>query len=242
MASSPSISTVYVQNLEERVKIPQLSGLLRTLFSEFGTVVDIVAKKNLKAKGQAFIVYDDPANAKSAIDELQGFKLFDKPMRLSLAKSRSDKSVEIASSSEVYELYKRNRLAEKDKRLVAEAADNERRSKQGHGQVTSSRLSKLSKPPVLKPTGPMTSQVVPDEYLPPNRTLFIQQIPDGYDVDALHAIYSRFEGFREIRFVPGRRGLAFVEYAGEQAAIAARESTSGMKLGESSLKVSFQRQ
>lgn len=104
---------MYVQNLEERVKIPQLSGLLRTLFSEFGTVVDIVARKNLKAKGQAFIVYDDPANAKSAIDELQGFKLFDKPMRLSLAKSRSDKSVEIASSSEVYELYKRNRLAEK---------------------------------------------------------------------------------------------------------------------------------
>ncbi|CCE34327.1 related to small nuclear ribonucleoprotein snRNP U1A [Claviceps purpurea 20.1] len=114
MASSPSISTVYVQNLEERVKIPQLSGLLRTLFSEFGTVVDIVAKKNLKSKGQAFIVYDDPANAKSAIDELQGFKLFDKPMRLSLAKSRSDKSVEIASSSETNALLQKQQTMNGD--------------------------------------------------------------------------------------------------------------------------------
>ncbi|KAG5925221.1 hypothetical protein E4U42_004439 [Claviceps africana] len=241
MASSSSISTVYVQNLEERVKIPQLSKTLRTLFSEFGTIVDIVAKKNLKAKGQAFIVYDDPANATSAIDELQGFELFDKPMKLSLAKTRSDRSVEMNSSPEVYEIHKRNRLAEKDKRLATEAADNERRAKQGHGQLTNSR-PKLSKPTGLKSTGPVASQVVPDEYLPPNKILFLQHIPDEYDTDALGAIFGRFEGFREIRSVPGRRGLAFVEYDGEQGAIAARESTSGMKLGESYLKVSYQRQ
>ncbi|KAG5985327.1 hypothetical protein E4U55_006099 [Claviceps digitariae] len=242
MASSPPICTVYVQNLEERVKIPQLSETLRTLFSEFGTIVDIVAKRNLKAKGQAFIVYNDPANATAAIDELQGFELFDKPMRLSLAKTRSDRSVEMNSSSEAYEIHKRDRLAEKSKRLASEAAENARRSKQGHGQVANNRPSKLSKPTSLKSTGPIASQVVPDEYLPPNKILFLQQIPEEYDVDALSAIYSRFEGFREIRFVPGRRGLAFVEYDGEQAAIAARESTSGMKLGDSSLKVSYQRQ
>ncbi|KAG5950523.1 hypothetical protein E4U53_004907 [Claviceps sorghi] len=242
MASSPSISTVYVQNLEERVKIPQLSETLRTVFSEFGNIIDIVAKKNLKAKGQAFIVYDDPANATSAIDELQGFELFDKPMRLSLAKTTSDRSVELKSSPEAYEIYKRNRLAEKDKRLATEAADNERRAKQGHAQATNSKPSKLSKPTGLKSTGPVASQVVPDEYLPPNKILFLQHIPDEYDVDALGAIFGRFEGFREIRFVPGRRGLAFVEYDGEQGAIAARESTSGLKLGESYLKVSYQRQ
>lgn len=95
------------------MKIPQLSETLKTLFSEFGTIVDIVAKKNLRAKGQAFIVFDDPANATAAIDELQGFELFDKPMRLSLAKTISDRSVELKSSSEAYEFHKRNRLAEK---------------------------------------------------------------------------------------------------------------------------------
>ncbi|KAG6000751.1 hypothetical protein E4U21_005033 [Claviceps maximensis] len=244
MSSNPLICTfsVYVQNLEERVKIPQLCETLRTLFSEFGTIVDIVAKRNLKAKGQAFIVYDDTSSAIAAIDELQGFEIYNKPMRLSLAKTRSDRSVELKSSSEAYEVHKRNRLAEKDKRLATEAAENERRFKQGQGQMANSRSIKLSKPTGLKSTGSLASQVVPDEYLPPNKILFLQQIPEEYDLDALSSIYRRFEGFREIRFVPGRRGLAFVEYDGEQAAIAARESTSGMKLGESFLKVSYQRQ
>lgn len=257
-----------MQNLEERIKTQQLSETLKTIFSEFGTIIDIVAKKNLRAKGQAFIVYDDPTSATDAIDELQGFELFDKPMRLSLAKTRSDKLVEMNSSPEAFESHKRNRIAEKgtrffapsyilsglaihwhcrdltysDKRMATEAADNERRSKRGPGQVTDSRLSKLSKPTGLKSTGPTASQVVPDEYLPPNKILFLQQIPEEYDVDALGAIFSRFEGFREIRFVPGRRGIAFVEYDGEQGAIAAKESTSAMRLGESSLKVTYQRQ
>lgn len=256
-----------MQNLEERVKIQQLSETLKSLFSEFGTVIDIIAKKDLKAKGQAFIVYDDPGSATDAIVELQGFELFDKPMRLSLAKTRSDRYIEMNSSSKAYEYHRKNRLAEKgiclfkymsiwlisrhgpqcglthlEKRVASEAADNERRSKRDLGQITNSRPSKLSKPTGLKATGPVASQVVPDEYLPPNKILFLQQIPVDCDVDALGAIYSRFEGFREIRVVPGRRGLAFVEYDSEQGAIAARESTSGMKLGDTSLKVSYQRQ
>jgi hypothetical protein len=70
----------------------------------------------------------------------------------------------------------------------------------------------------------------------------LQNVPDEYEVDALAVIFSRFEGFREIRLVPGRRGIAFVEYEAEQGAISAKESTSGMKLGDSTIKVTYQRQ
>lgn len=70
----------------------------------------------------------------------------------------------------------------------------------------------------------------------------MQNIPDDYDVDGLTAIFARFEGFREVRLVPGRRGIAFVEYDGEQGAIAAKENTSGMTLGEKNIKVTYQRQ
>ncbi|KAK2603926.1 hypothetical protein QQS21_003861 [Conoideocrella luteorostrata] len=241
MASSPPISTVYVQNLEERIKLQQLTETLRTIFSEFGNVVDIVAKKNLKAKGQAFIVFDHPGGATNAIDELQGFELFDKPMLLSLAKTQSDKTVEMNCSSEAYESHKRHRLLEKDKRLAVEAAEGERQSKRGPGPTTDVRSGKLVKPSGLKSTGPAASQVVPDEYLPPNKILFLQHIPEEYDADALGAIFDRFDGFREIRFVPGRRGIAFVEYGNEQGAIAAKENTAGMVLGETTLKVTYQR-
>lgn len=129
-----------------------------------------------------------------------------------------------------------------DKRLAIEAAEGERQSKRGPGPTVDVRPSKLSKPSGLKSSGPAASQVVPDEYLPPNKILFLQHIPEEYDSDALGAIFGRFEGFREIRFVPGRTGIAFVEYDGEQGAITAKENTTGMKLGETALKVTYQRQ
>ena len=83
---------------------------------------------------------------------------------------------------------------------------------------------------------------MPDEYLPPNKILFLQNAPDDYDVEALSNIFGRFEGFREIRLVPGRRGIAFVEYEAEQGAIAAKENAAGMTLGDKVIKVTYQRQ
>lgn len=102
-----------MQNLQERVKIETLVESLRTIFSEFGKVVDIVAKKNLKSKGQAFVVFDDPQNAHDAVEEIQGFELFDKPMRLAIARSQSDKTVEAKGSAEELEQHKRHRQEEK---------------------------------------------------------------------------------------------------------------------------------
>jgi RNA recognition motif-containing protein len=107
------LRSVYVQNLEERVKVDTLTEALRTIFSEFGNVIDIVAKTNLKAKGQAFVVFDDPESAHNAVEEVQGFELFDKPMNVAMARSKSDRTVEVNCSAEDVEAHKRHRLAEK---------------------------------------------------------------------------------------------------------------------------------
>ncbi|PBP17752.1 RNA recognition domain-containing protein [Diplocarpon rosae] len=162
----PPNATVYVRNLEERIKLPTISSSLKELFSEYGTVLDVVAKGNLKAKGQAFVVFDNVASAQQCIEEVQGFELFGKPMQLAFAKTRSDAFI-----------------------------------------------------------------------------LFLQNLPEDYDIDALTAIFGRFEGFREVRLVPGRRGIAFVEYDNEAGAITAKENTAGMSLSESqAMKVTYQRQ
>ncbi|KAF7545842.1 hypothetical protein G7Z17_g8875 [Cylindrodendrum hubeiense] len=243
MASGPPISTVYVQNLEERVKLETITEALRTIFSEFGNVVDIIAKKNLKAKGQAFVVFEDADSAQKAIEEVQGFELFDKPMRLALARSKSDKTVALNVSEEEFETHKRHRQAEKDKRKALEAAEEQRQlNKRGPGAVPDSRPAKTARPSGLKSTSAATSAVVPDEYLPPNKILFVQNLPDDYDIDALSGVFGRFDGFKEIRLVPGRRGIAFVEYEAEQGAITAKENTAGMSLGDKPIKVTYQRQ
>jgi RNA recognition motif-containing protein len=104
---------VYVRNLEERIKVDQLKEALTELFGEYGEIIDIVAKTNLKAKGQAFIVFDSTESAQKAIDEVQGFELFEKPMQLAFAKTRSDASVKRSGDEDEFESHKRRRLAEK---------------------------------------------------------------------------------------------------------------------------------
>lgn len=102
-----------MRNLEERIKPEPLKEALREIFSEYGNIIDIVAKKSLKAKGQAFVVFDDTESATQAIDEIQGFELFEKPMVLDYAKTWSDAAVKLQGSEEDYEAHKRKRLAEK---------------------------------------------------------------------------------------------------------------------------------
>ena len=102
-----------VSNLHERIKPEQLKEALTEIFSEYGNIVDLVAKRNLKAKGQAFIVFDEVEAASNAIEEVQGFELFEKPMSLDFARTKSDATVQREASDEEFEAYKRKRLAEK---------------------------------------------------------------------------------------------------------------------------------
>lgn len=102
-----------MRNLEERVKPEQLKTALAEIFSEYGNILDIVAKRNLKAKGQAFVVFESVESASNAIEEIQGFELFDKPMTLAYARTKSDATVKQEGTPDEFELHKRRRLAEK---------------------------------------------------------------------------------------------------------------------------------
>lgn len=102
-----------MQNLDEKTKIPDLIDTLRALFEDYGTIIDIVAKKNMKAKGQAFIVYETPEQAQTAIDEMIGFDLGGRTMRVSFAKTRSDATVKKDSGDQELEKHKEIRIAER---------------------------------------------------------------------------------------------------------------------------------
>ncbi|KAL8982240.1 MAG: hypothetical protein Q9205_003185 [Flavoplaca limonia] len=247
--TQPPNSTVYVKNLEEGIKIDDLKEALTEIFSEYGTVIDLIAKKNIRARGQAFVVFDDVESAERAIKEVQGFELFEKPMLLDYAKTRSDATVQKDGGEEEFELHKRRRLAEKERKQAQQAAEEQKKLKRpaiptAADAASSARPAKAARGAGLKSSNPAAGAVVPDEYLPPNKILFVQNLPEDYDVDGLTQIFGRFEGFREVRLVPTRKGIAFVEYEAEAGAISAKESTSGMGLGAESkaIKVTYQRQ
>jgi len=58
----------------------ELKRSLYYLFSQFGHILDIVAMKTMKTRGQAFIIFKDLASATAALRSLQGFPFYGKPM------------------------------------------------------------------------------------------------------------------------------------------------------------------
>ncbi|KAJ5246221.1 hypothetical protein N7468_001204 [Penicillium chermesinum] len=233
----------HVHNLEERIKIEQLTEALEEIFAEYGTILEIVAKKNLRAKGQAFIVYDSVESATRAIEEVNGFELFDKPMVLDYAKTRSDATVLREDGNEGLENHKKNRLAEKERRQAQEALEAQKKLKRPASTAEPARPAKTTKGAGLKSTSSTTTAVVPDEFLPPNNTLFLRDLPDDASEASLEAVFGRFEGYKEVRLVPGRKGIGFVEYVDEVSATVAKEATSGIPMGEHGqpIRVTFQR-
>jgi U2 small nuclear ribonucleoprotein B'' len=69
----PPNQTIYVRNLNEKVKKQELRQSLYEAFSQFGRVVDVVALKTTRMRGQAFIAFEDIASATNALRGLQGF-------------------------------------------------------------------------------------------------------------------------------------------------------------------------
>ena len=51
--------TIYIQNMNEKIKKEDLRKSLYVLMSQFGQVLDIVALKTMKMRGQAFVVFKE---------------------------------------------------------------------------------------------------------------------------------------------------------------------------------------
>lgn len=57
-----------------------LKRSLYAIFSQFGQILDIVAMKTLKMRGQAFVIFKEISSATAAVRSMQGFPFYDKPM------------------------------------------------------------------------------------------------------------------------------------------------------------------
>lgn len=120
------------------------------------------------------------------------------------------------------------------KQAAAAAAEAAQAAKRPAADSLAERPAKTAKPAA-------TAGSVADEYLPPNKILFLRELPDSYGKAELAAIFQRYPGFKEVRLVPGRKGIAFVEYDAEEGAIAAKEATTGMQLEDKAIRVTYQK-
>ena len=177
------------------------------IFSQFGQILDIVALKTLKMRGQAFVIFKEIPSAVAAIKSMQGFPFYDKPMRIAFARTDSDMIAKLKGT-----------FQERPKKAPTE--------------------SKKAKKRAAKAEAAAQGRHVGDA--PPNQILFLTNLPEETNETMLSMLFNQFPGFKEVRLVPGRHDIAFVEFENELQSAAARDALQGFKITPTaSMKISF---
>merc|ERR1711962_304634 len=100
-------------------------------------------------------------------------------------------------------------------------------------------------PPYMPPPGMMPRQMpgqMPQQVAenPPNHILFLTNLPEETNELMLSMLFNQFPGFKEVRLVPGRHDIAFVEFENEGQSTAAKDALQGFKITPSNaMKISY---
>jgi len=58
----------------------ELKKSLYQLFSQFGNILEVVAQRTYKMRGQAWVIFEDLQGATRAVREINNFMFFGKPL------------------------------------------------------------------------------------------------------------------------------------------------------------------
>ncbi|KAG7462865.1 hypothetical protein MATL_G00189280 [Megalops atlanticus] len=200
--------TIYINNVNDKIKKEELKRSLYALFSQFGQIIDIVALKTMRMRGQAFVVFKELGSATNALRQLQGFPFYNKPMRIQYAKTDS----EVISKM-------RGTFGDKDKKKEKKKKTQEQAANPAKKPAPGSTNTQPNAAPV---------QQTPDN--PPNYILFLNNLPEETNEMMLSMLFNQFPGFKEVRLVPGRHDIAFVEFETEGQAGVARDALQGFRI------------
>jgi RNA recognition motif-containing protein len=224
----PPNQTIYVNNLNEKTKKEDLKKSLYAIFSQFGTILDIVALKTLKKRGQAFVVFKDIPSATNALRSMQGFPFYDKPMRIAYAKSKSDAVAKLDNTFVPREKKRGDRrkmeepARKKPQKQIRQSVPILPQAKDSSNGVPSSSSSSSSQQ--AAGSGSSTAPELP------NQILFLSNLPDETTEIMLSMLFQQFPGYKEVRLVPGRHDIAFVEFEDAEQARSAKETLDGFKI------------
>eukprot|EP00053_Salpingoeca_punica_P009089 m.81363 g.81363 ORF g.81363 m.81363 type:complete len:310 (-) comp14872_c0_seq4:309-1238(-) len=234
--AEPASHTIRVNNLDEKIKEAQLKTNLHAIFDQFGKIVQIVAMKSLKRRGQAFIVFDTIESAVKAHGTMQGFPFSGKEMNIRFAHTESDV---IAKRNGTYKQRVKPPKPPIKRKAKAPAESVKRANVGVGGAVAGGAPPGTVLPPGVRPPPSAAPAFVPPVEVPHN-ILFLTSLPVETTELMLSTLFNKFPGFKETRLVPSRHDIAFVEYDNELQASMAKNSLQGFKLTASAtLQIAF---
>ncbi len=208
--------TLYIRNLHEKRNPKAITKQLTDLFSEHGKVLQVVASR--KIKGQAFVVMSSCKQAKQAMLALQGKPLYDRPVDIQYSRRKSFVVAETDGTIKQVKKDRDARMAQRKKELEGNQAQQQKPAK-----TTVSNAAK-----------------VVEEFILPNAILFVQNLTSAYTKELLEQLFGAYPGFKEVRVVPGRSDIAFVEYVNEQFSTVAKHALHGHRVDDThNMQVTF---
>lgn len=234
----PPNQTLYVNNLNDKINIETLKKSLREVFAAFGGIIDIIAMKSLKRRGQAWIIFKEVSSATNALKSLQGFPFYNKPMRINYARTKSDV---VAKADGTYverpkKIVKREDLRKGKTSAVAAPAPapvaQEPKKPAAPAPSQKSIQDRIGWNPQQTPNAPKAAAMAPKPAgisVEPNRTLFVENLPTEATDTMLSMLFRQYPGFQEVRLIPGRN-VAFVDYQNEYQAGMAMQGLQGFAM------------
>lgn len=226
-------NTLYVANVDWKVKKPLLRRALYTLMTRHGKVLEIIALRKDGLRGQAFVVFEDVQAATAALQAEQGFTFFGKDLKLAYAKAKSDRIAK-RDGTFVPRAKRRKRDDESSAVAASAAAAGDTSSGAATGMETAD-TGAAAAPTGDAPVAPATATTPQQQ---PTHILFAESLPSECNEMMLAMLFRQYAGFKEVR-IP-RAGLAFIEFDTEPHATLALERLNGFKLTTTdSLKLTY---
>ena len=210
MMNQPN-ATLYIKNIDWKIKKGLLKRALYTIFSRHGKVLEVVALRKDGLRGQAFVIMDDVHAATAALQAEQGFSFFGKDMVIEYAHQKSDR---IAKRDGDYVPKVKRQKVEAEEEQQEESAGEEKDEQQ---EVAMEETTITAAPP--ESTAPQA---------PPSQILLAQNLPAECNEMMLGMLFQQCAGYKEVRLP--RPGLAFIEFEDEAHATVAMKTYNNFKL------------
>jgi len=222
----PPNQTIYVNRLNEKIKKDVLKKALYECFSQFGPVLDVVCMKTIKMRGQAFVVFKDVTAATNAVRQMQGFPFFEQEMNVTFAKSKSDCVAKLDGT------YLPRDAAEKQRKRKLDEERREKRRLEREAEKEAAKKRAAEEKDGEGGEEGESKTVIMEEDAPtdPNKILFVQGLPKAFPKMALQMLFQQYPGLAEVRDVPGKDGIAFVEFGDEMQGTVAMNGLQGFKV------------
>ncbi|TDL29520.1 RNA-binding domain-containing protein [Rickenella mellea] len=250
-SSAPPNTTLYIRNLNDKVNKEELRAQLFGLFTTYGKIIDVVAQKGKKMRGQAFLVFSDLAEATAAMRACEGFIFYDKPIHIEYARSKSyatlrrddpnfipptlSKMQNGTTSTNGISLH----ATEKRPREEDESADGTRhvkREKADDDDDDEEMELEDDEESAQKQT--TTVQAVPPTIHHPSARLLCTNLPQEVSDDVLAVLFQQYQGFQTTQVAPSptpsatgqKMKMAQVFFDAPDLASVAKEALDGFQL------------